>query len=67
MTTIEAKKLQPGQMVRLKADRQYVRIIHVDIFGKSLAVITKNIKVKTVTHNDIEFDTRPPETLGKWE
>ena len=55
------------QMVKLKSTREYVRINHVDIFGKRITVITRDAKAKVVTHNDIEHDTRPPETRGTWE
>lgn len=67
MKAIEAKTLQPMQMVRLKSTREYVRINHVDIFSKRITVITRDAKAKVVTHNDIEHDTRPPETRGTWE
>lgn len=64
MKAIEAKTLQPMQIVRLKSTHEYVRVNHVDIFGKHITVITCDAKAKVVTHNDIEFDTRPPEIRG---
>jgi hypothetical protein len=67
MKAIEAKKLQPGQMVRLKSTHEYVRVNYVDIFGKRITIITRDAKAKVVNHNDIEHDTRPPETRGTWE
>lgn len=67
MKAIEAKTLQPMQIVRLKSTHEYVRVNHVDIFGKHITVITRDAKAKVVTHSDIEFDTRPPETRESWE
>lgn len=67
MKKIEAKAIKPMTMVRIKATKQYMRVISVSWDGTFLEGTTKDARAIRIKHNEVEFDNRPPETRGTWE
>ena len=66
MKKIEAKKITPMSMVRIKATGQYMRVISVSWDGSTLDGMTKDARAIRIRHTEVETDNRPPETRGTW-